>query len=67
MITPIGHNRIMLINGTKEVASLPKLIDEKKPADTVVIPKVEMETEKEKEVPRDQVGRCDNLTASYWG
>jgi len=67
MITPIRHNRITPVNGMKEIASRPKPIDEKKTDDPVVTPKIEMGTEKGKEIPQDQVGNCDNLTASYWG
>jgi len=67
MITAIRHNEIMLVNGTTEVVSRSKPIDEKKTDDTAVIPKVEMGTDNGKEVPQDEVGKCDNLTASYWG
>jgi len=64
-MTPVQHNEIILVNGTKEAVSRSKPIDERKKDDTVAVPKAEMETERE--VPRDEVGKCDNLTASYWG
>ena len=58
------------VNGKKEVVGAPKPIDPVKTANSVVTPKVVLSIstdEKGKDVPQDQVGQCDNLTASYWG
>lgn len=58
----------MPVNGNKETAGVPKPLDPVKTANIVVTPKVVLSREgKGKDVPQDQVGQCDNLTASYWG
>jgi hypothetical protein len=67
MISPVSSNRIIPLEGTRETQTRQKNVEVKKPVDTVTITKVEMNMDKVKEVPRDQVGQCDNLTASYWG
>ena len=67
MISPVSSNRIVPLGGTRETQTRQKNVEVEKPVDTVTIAKVDMSTDKEKEVPRDQVGQCDNLTASYWG
>lgn len=60
MITPI--------NEKKEAVGVLKPLEPVKTGNSVVAPKeVFGLEEKEKDVPRDQVGMCDNLTASYWG
>lgn len=60
MITPI--------NEKKETVGAPKLTNPVKTADNLTTPKVVLRIEeKGKDVPQDQVGQCDNLTASYWG
>ena len=59
MITPINE-RVMV--------GLPKSADPDKQDKSVPEPKVVLRIEeKHKKVPEDQVGQCDNLTASYWG
>ena len=68
MILPTTSNRIVPVNGAKEAPMKPKTLDHDKPiTDTGVISKINVGTGKVNEVPRDQVGICDNLTASYWG
>jgi hypothetical protein len=68
MILPITSNRIISVNGVKEAPVRPKPLDHNEPInDTVVISKIDVGTEKVNGIPRDQVGICDNLTASYWG
>ena len=67
MISPLGNNGIILLKDIRESMPKPGTADEKKPAETVVSPKVEKEADKTKECVRDEVGCCDNLTASYWG
>lgn len=59
MITPI-HEKV--------IVGLPKPIDPVKANNNVPAPKVVLRIdEKHKKIPEDQVGQCDNLTASYWG
>lgn len=67
MISPVSSNRIVPLGGAREIQTRQNNVEVEKPVDTVTIAKVDMSTDKEKEVPRDQVGQCDNLTASYWG
>lgn len=59
MITPINE---------RVIVGLPKSTDPDKQNKSVPEPKVVLRIEeKHKKVPEDQVGQCDNLTASYWG
>jgi len=59
MITPVNE---------RVVVGLPKPADPVKPNKSIPEPKVVLRMEEKlKKVPADQVGFCDNLTASYWG
>jgi len=65
MIPPVAGERIFRVNGAKDIPESPPA--KSKINNTVVISKVDVETEKADRVPRDQVGINDNLTALYWG
>ena len=62
-----GKDMIAPIN-VRVIVGLPKSTDPDKQNKSVPEPKVVLRIEeKHKKVPEDQVGQCDNLTASYWG
>ena len=54
----------------KITVGVPKPVDPSniKKNNNAPAPKVVLRIEeKHKKIPEDQVGQCDNLTASYWG
>jgi hypothetical protein len=59
---------IMLAEGNKEDRGVFRPTEPVAVSKLTVLPKPDVKSEKPpKEVPQDQIGNCDNLTASYWG
>lgn len=64
MILPIPKNGIIPAGKAGQVP----VRDHDKPVNNKpVISRIDTERGKTTQVPRDQVGKCDHLIASYWG
>jgi len=68
MILPIANDRIIPVRKTEDAfRRVSPLNYDKAVGNTAVVSKIGVGTEKLTKIPRDQVGKCDNLIASYWG
>jgi len=68
MALPIANDSIIPVRKTEDAfRRVIPLNYDKAGGNTAVLSKSDVGTENLTKIPRDQVGKCDNLIASYWG
>jgi len=68
MTLPIANDRIIPVRKTEDTSRRANSLHyDKAVHNTTDVSKAGVGTEKSTKIPRDQVGKCDHLIASYWG
>jgi len=68
MVLPSTNDRMIPVRIEENAFRRVRPLDhDKATGDMAVVSQINVGTETLSKIPRDQVGKCDNLIASFWG